>query len=197
MQGSEREAQVRAELEQIMPVVSRLTGLPSQWSGRVELVTEADFLGQKRFSCDIFILQAVASQPERWSTLIHEALHAISAGYIRNDFLTLPGWEEGTVEQLQRLLRPQILSQLGIAVPESAFAFREINHPYNAYISALEKIRTVLRVSEVQFYQSLLATPIAGRPASVFSQVRRLPHEKQRDAFAVLSASNATLRVRL
>ena len=197
MQGSDLTTQVRAELQQIMPVVSELTGLPTRWSGRVEIVTSADFLGQKRFSCDILISDTVVNQPERWSTLLHEALHAVSTGYIRDDFLTLPGWEEGAVEQLQRLLRPEIISHLGIALPESVFAFREINHPYNAYISALEKIRIVLRVSEVQFYQRLLATPIAGRPASVFRQVRQLPHEKQRDAFAAFSASNATLRVRL
>lgn len=197
MQGSDLEAQIRGEIQQIMPLVSALTGLPTRWSGRVELVENAGFLGQKRFSCDIIILQSLAGQPGRWSTLIHEALHAASAGYVREDFLALPGWEEGVVEKLQRLLRPAILSSLGVFVSEETFTFREVSHPYNAYIEVLEKIRAALSVSEVQFYQRLLTTPIAGRPALIFSQIRSLPSEVQRAALAILSASNATLRTRL
>ncbi len=106
MQGSDPSAQVRAELEQIMPVVSQLTGLPARWSGRVELVTEADFKGKKRFGCDIQIATELAEQDARWATLIHESLHCHSAGYNGVDFRTYRGWEEGVVEQLQRLLRP-------------------------------------------------------------------------------------------
>ena len=197
MQGSELEAQVRAEIEQIMPLVSSLTGLPARWSGRIEIVPSAGFLGQKRFSCDILISESIAGQPVRWSTFIHESLHAVSAGYIREDFLAFPGWEEGVIEHLQRLLRPEILSRLGIVMPASVFAFREASHPYNAYIAALENIRSALTVSEVQFYRRLLATPIADRPASVFNQIRQLPNERQRNALAILSASNAALRIRL
>ena len=197
MQGRDLEAQVRVELEQIMPIVSTLTGLPARWSGRVELVENVGFLGQKRFSCDILIRKSLAGQPDRWPTLIHEALHAASTGYVRRDFLELPGWEEGVVEHLQRLFRPAILSHLGVLVSEAIFKTRESNHAYNPYIKMLEKIRAALPVSEVQFYQQLLATPIAGRPASIFKQIRSLPGETQRDALTIYSAASATLRTHL
>ncbi len=55
MQGSDLEAPLRAELETIMPLVSALTGLPTRWSGVVELVDTTEFKGKKRFSCDIQI----------------------------------------------------------------------------------------------------------------------------------------------
>ena len=197
MHGSELGAQIRAELEQIMPLVSRFTGLPTRWSGKVEMIEDAGFLGQKRFSCDILISAAVAGQPERWSTLIHEALHSVSAGYVRSDFLAIPGWEEGVIECLQRRMRPDILAELGIALPPSFFVFRETGHPYNAYIAALERIRLVLPVTREQFYVRLLATPIADRPVSVLDQIRRLPPEEQRGALMTFSASGATLKRRL
>src|SRR5579862_3523590 len=104
--------QIRAELESILPLVEELTGLVSRWSGVVELVSDAEFRGKKRFSCLIQIDIDVARQQSRWTTLIHEALHCVSAGYIASDYREYPGWEEGVVEQMQRLIRPQILARL-------------------------------------------------------------------------------------
>src|SRR5579864_3196786 len=98
------EAQIGEELERILVVVSELTGLPSNWSGRVELPPDADFKGKKRFSCDILIRDELAREPIRWSTLIHEALYCFSAGYRRDDYHMYRGWEEAVVEQQQRLL---------------------------------------------------------------------------------------------
>ena len=45
MQGGDPEAQVGAELEQIMPLISALTGLPMRWSGVVEIVETLEFSG--------------------------------------------------------------------------------------------------------------------------------------------------------
>lgn len=197
MQGSDLTAPIRAEMEQIIPLLSAYTGLPTRWSGVVELVPEADFKGKKRFTCDIQIDAALADQDVRWRTLIHECLHAHSAGYIRTEFLKLPGWEEGVVERLQRIFRPVILASLNISVPEAVFSLPEANHAYNVYIEALEKIRTMLAISEVQFYQDLLATPIGSRPASTLKLIRQLPPARQYEAVVIFSASNATLKARL
>lgn len=100
MQGSDLTARTRAELEAIMPLVSALTGLPTRWSGMVELVADAGFKGKKRFACDVQLNAALASEDARWTTLIHESLHAVSAGYSLLDYQDLPGWEEGVVERL-------------------------------------------------------------------------------------------------
>ena len=197
MHGSDLTAQVRAELEQIMPLLSAYTGLPTRWSGVVELVPDAGFLGQKRFSCDVLLRQPLAESPERWRTLIHEGLHAHFAGYFRAAFLGFPGWEEGVVERLQRIYRPNIHSNLGVDVSEEVFVQAEANHAHNAYIAALENLRSMLAASEVQFYQELLATPIAERPLSVLRSIRRLPAARQREAIAVFSSANAVLKVRL
>lgn len=197
MQGSDLTAKVRAELEQIMPLLSIYTGLPTRWSGVVELVPEADFKGKKRFTCDIQIDAALADQEVRWRTLIPECLHAHSAGYVRPDFLRFPGWEEGVVERLQRIFRPAILASLNVSVSEEVFSPPEASHAYNAYIEALENIRTMLAIPEVQFYQDLLATPIGTRPASILNLMRRLPVARQHEAIAIFSSANAILKARL
>ncbi len=85
------EAQAQQEIAQVVLVVEELTGLPSRWSGRVELVPDAEFRGKKLFSCSILLDTAVAQHPVRWRTLIHEALHSVSAGYTRADYDTLIG----------------------------------------------------------------------------------------------------------
>jgi len=114
-------ARTRSEVEGIVAVVGALTGLPSRWSGRVEILLEARYKGRKPFNCDILIAEDVARREERWRTLIHEALHAHSVGYNGTDYRALRGWEEGVVEHLQRLLRPTVLSRLQVAIAEDVF----------------------------------------------------------------------------
>lgn len=194
MQGSDPEVQVRAELEQIMPLVSTLTGLPTRWSGVVEIVETTEFKGKKRFSCDIQIQASLARQEARWSTLIHESLHAHSTGYNGSDYRLYRGWEEGVVEGLQRLLRPAILFHLGVVVPQADLLEADRQHPFNDRVQALEAIRQWLAVAEIVFYNQLLATPIARRPGETLAQIRRLPMPQQRDALYTYSASNAVLK---
>ena len=194
MQGSDPEVQVRAELEQIMPLVSALTGLATRWSGVVELVETTEFKGKKRFSCDIQIQASLARQDARWSTLIHESLHAHSTGYNGPDYRLSRGWEEGAVEGLQRLLRPEILFRLGVVVSQADLLESDRQHPFNDRIQALEAIRQSLAAPEMEFYKQLLATPIAQRPGETLAQIRQLPMPQQREALYTYSASNAVLK---
>ncbi len=194
MQGSDAEAQVHAELEQIMPLISTLTGLPTRWSGVVEIVETLEFKGKKRFSCDIQIQASLVRQNVRWSTLIHESLHAHSAGYNGSDYRLYRGWEEGVVEQLQRLLRPEILSRLLVVVAEADLLEADRQHPFNDRVQALEAIRRCLAVPQTAFYKQLLATPIAQRPVETLRQIQQLPVLEQRSAFYVYSASNSVLK---
>ena len=130
--------------------------------------------------------------------MIHEALHHFSAGLTSHDYLSLPGWEEGVVEQLQRLLRPDVLNALSIAVSDTVFPAVEAHHDYNRFIQALERIRTEVSVSPDLFYRDLLNTPLAARPASVIQLGRQLPGFEFRrfqkefaSAFTVLRGGNA------
>lgn len=137
----EREVRTQKELADIVAVLTEVTGLPSRWSGRVELVPDAEFKGRKRQMCDIQIDADLSDREERWATLIHEALHSISAGYNGMDFRVLRGWEEGVAEQLQRLYRPIVLRRLGVNLEESVFLSNELHHQFDPYIAALESLR--------------------------------------------------------
>ena len=196
MQGSDLAAQVRAELEQIMPLVSSLTELPTRWSGRVELVEGADFKGKKRFTCDIQIAEDVARQEVRWATLIHESLHCHSAGYNGTDFRKYRGWEEGVVEQLQRLIRPQIMFSLGVSVNESVFQESAELHRFNRYIRVLENLRLALPQfigDQEAFYKTLLATPICDRIALVLGWRDTLPFVERAEFIGNFSTANYEL----
>ena len=161
----ELQEQITGELQAIVKVIESVTGLPSRWSGKLELVADAEFKGKKPFRCDVFLDAALAATPERWSTLIHEALHTGSAGYVREDYQDFQGWEEGVVEQLQRLLRAEVLARLHVTVEETVFASIDAGHAYNDFIAAIERLRRILDDREeaeavTAFYLQLLTTPI-------------------------------------
>ena len=80
------EAPAQQEVAQVVRIVDELTGLPSRWGGRVELMPKPDYKGAKAFSCLIFPDAAIVDQDKRWMTLIHEALHYVSVGFARNDY---------------------------------------------------------------------------------------------------------------
>lgn len=196
MQGSDLEALLRGELETIMPLVSALTDLPTRWSGVVELLDTAEFKGKKRFSCDIQIAADLAGQDARWPTLIHESLHCHSAGYNGTDFRKYRGWEEGVVEQLQRLFRPRILFLLGVTAEEAAFQQSAEFHRYNRYIRVLENLRFALPQftnKPQDFYKTLLATPIRDRIALALSWRDTLPFVDRVEFVGNFSTANYEL----
>ena len=199
MSMDDLEARTQKELADIIAVLTELTGLLSRWSGRVELVLGADFKGKKRFICDIQIEAVLASQEARWTTLIHEALHSFSAGYIREDYQDFQGWEEGVVENLQRLFRPRVLSGLHISVDAQAFERLDAEHGYNKFVAALEAIREAQSIPVTQaegFYLDLLATPIRDRQSHVNRHGFSLPPSQRVGFFSVVSVASATLRTR-
>lgn len=193
---NEAEARVQQELVGIVGVLSELTGLTSRWSGEVELSQDARAFGRKPFSCQIVLAERLADQPVRWRTLIHEALHSFSAGYNMTDYQASLGWEEGVVEQTQRLLRPEVLEKLDAQVASSVFAAVETAYSFNRYIQAIERMRVALtRDDEREFYLSLLATPINQRHNLIFAQGNRLPGEERIRFMKVFSEANSSLKV--
>lgn len=127
-------------------------------------------------------------------------LHAHSAGYIRTAFEDHPGWEEGVVERLQRLLRPRVLMQLGLELPETVFAQEDAEHEYNPYAEALDGLYRLLKQpqeTETDFYVALLATPINQRMAWMHARGKLLPPQEGSAFIRTLAAASVTLRHKL
>ncbi len=196
------QARTQKELADIVSILTELTGLPSRWSGRVELVPDAEFKGRKRQMCDIRIDAALAAQDERWPTLVLESLHSISAGYNANDFRDFRGWEEGVVEKLQQIYRPIILERLGIKIADSTFLAEGL-HNFNAYIAALESLR-LLRKDSIspdetpeEFYLGLLRLPIKDRPDVIVGVCFEMQPPQRGVFVAAFSKANSVLKTRI
>lgn len=188
---------MREELARIMPLLSEWTGLPSRWSGTVELVATTEFYGKKPFNCDILIRTSLADDPVRWRTLIHEAIHAFSVGLTRTDYSQFTGWEEGVVEQSQRLLRKTLLQNLNVVVADEVFQQKEVDHAYNGYIQALEGLRQVVSPAHEPpelFYKTLLATPLKARPSLVWRLGLSLAGTRRADFFRLFSSASSVLK---
>jgi hypothetical protein len=170
--GYNDEETLRRELLRLTPILEEITGLTSNWNGTVELIivepgSRKRAYGRKPFSCGIHIDRDHAQEDARWRTLIHESLHALSAGYNRRDYDLYEGWEEGVVEKTQQLLRPAVRDRLGISLSPSVFARYENPHPFQSYIDALETIRALLPAEPEAFYLRLLAVPLQFRPGAL------------------------------
>jgi hypothetical protein len=191
---TDAEEQIRQELERLQPVIEEITGLPSRWNGSVELLPNPGFNGIKRPSCMIAMDVALVGNDLRWRTSIHELLHAVSAGNVPSDYRLFRGWEEGVVEQFQRLIRPSLLARIGVVVPEEVFRAAERVHPFNQYIEALEKLRERLRQPEFVFYRNLLRTPIRSRPTTLYELRGDLPGDDRKRFMETFARAHATLR---
>jgi hypothetical protein len=117
---------IEAELLLITREIARLTGLPSQWNGRAEIVTAQNTaFGGKSFACLIRVRADIAESDLRWLTMLHEAFHCFSAERNPDASLAYSGYEEGVVEQCQRLFRQEILVLLGVAIDRQALVDRD------------------------------------------------------------------------
>ena len=158
------EGELQLNLRQIVQALEGNLGWRSRWNGEATLENGLFFAGAARYSGSIGISEMLfADHDLRWRTLIHEALHTFSPQYTHMTYLSARGWEEGVVEQMQRLLRPTILTSLGVIVSEEVNTAVERGHPYNKYIAPLEDLRLRLGDEAANFYRALLATPLPDR----------------------------------
>ena len=160
----------------------------------MELSDDPDIRGAKLWGCDIVINRSLLGQDERWRTLIHELLHSYSVGYSSTDYWASRGWEEGVVEQLQRLLRPEVLRRLHLNIPTTVFEAVQEHPLYNEYVAALEALRVAVGQEPVAFCLAFLAMPIRDRSTAAYGMGRHLDPPEYRSFVRVLSASNATLK---
>jgi hypothetical protein len=161
----------------------------------VEHVQGVDYKGLKSFTCTIKINVALIGQDLRWRTLIHEGLHSVSVGLSQTDYQQFRGWEEGVVEQLQRLLRPQILAELNVAIREEIFSQDEGKNRFNIYMDALESLRQSVEEGHdpQTFYLWLLTVPLRERPTAVLKRGYALPFQERIAFVRTFSATNFIL----
>lgn len=185
------EGELQLNFRQIIQALEDILGRPSRWNGNLALERELSYSGMAHYDGSITISELVCADPNlRWRTLIHEALHTFSPQYTRHEFLMARGWEEGVVEQMQRLLRPQVMAALGVEVDEAELATVEASHSYNVFITLLEDLRQRLGDTPFSFYRMLLASPLLERAVLLrHSAIMLAEPEKQAFRTALLKAT--------
>ncbi len=166
---AELQQAAQQDLERIRDTLEDITGLRSRWSSVVTVdPLSVSYLGVKRWACDIGIREDVLQHLEqRWTTMIHESLHAVSVGLTPDALAANRGWEEGVIEQVQRVIRSDVLARLSIALDNRSLQDIDRVHPYNYYIGALERLRRRLDIDANSFYLDLLTMPLSDRPEHV------------------------------
>ena len=167
------------------------------------MLDDAPFKGRKRYECGIELRRNVAQTDARWRTLIHEMLHAHSNGLTATAYNQHIGWEEGPVEGLQRLLRRQILAELGVFIDEEVFILDEAEFPFEQHVidmGTLYQARKTLTGWEqaepegmTNFLFDMLNKPLAERSANFLSWARLNPIEKSRPFIAAYSSVSRRL----
>lgn len=101
---------VLEKLQQMRLFMEQTLGWSSRWSGVLEVDTNLLHAGAKGFDCRIRIRHDIFLDPSfRWRTLLHELLHSFSPAYSPSEYRMFLGWEEGVVEQMQRLFRQRAI----------------------------------------------------------------------------------------
>ncbi len=164
------------ELRQVQVLLERLlSGRECRWNGNFVPVNYLLTWGQiqwdeARASCAICVDRGVLSTEARWIVYFHEMLHAFSTGAEEPGvYFGLRGWEEGLVETLERLLRPELVQELGLQfsapVLEEIRQYESLNN-YNRYVRALEAISQEAGYDTGAwrtFLIELLSTPLLDR----------------------------------
>ena len=138
------------------------------------MLARVPYLAKKERSCSITVVESILQDDQRWRTLLHEGLHSVSVGLMRDSYDRFAPWEEAVAESLQRLYRPLLFQQLGLDVPDSRFMALEAIWPYNRALEALGRIaaeRPEVQVRE--FLEEMLRTPLPDRPAFAFEWGRQ------------------------
>lgn len=121
-------------------------------------------------------LSAAELNGVRWQTIIHEMAHTISTSI--DDaarYRALKPFEESVVEMWSRTHRGEILAELRIDAALLDFASIDASNGYNAWNASLELIRGQLGWTREEFYDQLIATPLAQRVGVLDEWVTDMP----------------------
>ena len=137
------------------------------WNGVVRIDPTLLYSGLKNNDGSITYAPYVADDPVyRYSVTLHELLHTYSVGLTRINIQEHKIYEEGVVESLLRLLRPEVLKVIGVDSGID-FSTRDGNHPFNIYLRQLEEMRGKIGMEPLFFHKQLLNTPLPERKAKV------------------------------
>lgn len=170
-------AQIQEEQRHIVERITKITGLPSRWSGRVVESTLVDifgspiYAGAKDWSCDILLHQSILNTVRRYSTAVHEGFHSVSVGLEAVAYNELRGFEEGVVEQCTRIFREEILYGLKMDEP------LETRSSYGFYVSLLEDLRSKTAKEARDFYVDLLHVPLSKREETVVQWLKEAQYD--------------------
>ncbi len=189
---------LQSEAEAILPKITELVGLPSRWNqAEIEVGDSGErWRGKKNLSCSIAIREIEATRYARWRTLIHELLHGHSPVYSQVTYTEHRPWEEAVVEQIQRLIRGEVLASARVEVPENVLEELDSLFEYNQHIESLEKLRQLTDKPAREFWVGLLHTPIKLRAGYALGLSQGLVAEARTEYVRQLSLTRAIMQKR-
>lgn len=107
--------------------------------------------------------------------ILHEMLHTLSYCH-PNDYIKIPGAEEGVVEQLTHIFLPEVIR--GVYGSVDMDKVKQTCHSYAVYVGTLEAIREEIKMDLEEFYIRLMVTPLGRRE----EMLRQLYKERVGDA---------------
>jgi hypothetical protein len=183
------------EIGTINRAVSRLTGLQSHWSGILDVDPNLRWTGEKLRSCTIKLNGDPAQDIKRFSTGTHEVLHAHSVGLFESGaYVGRRGYEEGVVEQTERVLRDEVLADLGFSAGHLDFRAIDAESAHNGYIERLEEPREMTQRDARTFYVDLLRTPLVDREETILRWIERDSQLSSTDARLATQVRRSVLR---
>lgn len=169
----------------------------SRWNGGVLPLEEEQALVAKAVfhMADgvILVARGLYYQDTRWRSLIHELLHAHSAGGTVLEYSAAVGWEEAPVEFLQRRWRRDLLRQAGVFREDMAFADGDGDWDarFGSCLLDLEYLRRELydgnESDAERFYAEMLSVPIRDRYRHVLNRVTPPTSPERRRGLLALS----------
>jgi hypothetical protein len=183
------------ELRVLRAQVERALGMRSRWNG-VLLLDDTMVFAHALFRADgsIAMRPDLVSRRIRWRVYIHELVHSVAAPLEQGQYETNIGWEEGPVEALQRLIRPEVMREAGFEYDTNLIRRVEAVWAYEPYVEAVERIRRLTGGEERSFYSDLLRHPVQDRAGLLIRQqlnLGRIEIARQ------IAAGSAQLRARI
>jgi hypothetical protein len=170
--GIPNEQRLIADTAKIVAFVEKSTGLPSRWSGKVQISQELNTLGEPKYlgrklpDCPIEYHETVIGDAEIYYVGLEEGLHSCSIIQPTEgkNLKHFTGWEEATVASCLELLKPRFRTLFSedsspiMVLPDTMSPLH-----YREQMEVLGILRRLTNKVRSDFYFSLLRTPLVQR----------------------------------
>lgn len=192
--------------ENIRPVVElaeKLVGRESTWNGKFFPTMDDSWGHNAAFDPQTGNILSTPGQPgEGLAVAIpHEVLHSVSNSSEFPEEASV-GWEEGVVEQYNRLHRDDFVPALFPNLSEEerkrvqSHAYSDsLVHPYNDFIQPLERLRSQLGMDSEEYYKGLMQVPVDDRPDLVVTWAHQRLDKDDLDEFLITELPDAEYRM--